>query len=340
MRFGLFGGGRGGRQGVSDSHAYDDYIEYVCEAEELGFKGVFLVEHHFTGLGQISASLNLLTFLAARTTRMRLGTAVVVLPWHNPALLAEQAGTLDVLSNGRLDFGIGRGYRHNEFHGFCIPQEEAAARYEETLEFLQRAWTAEERFSHHGPYWHFEDIVVEPRPVQRPHPPLWVGAGRPESVREAGVQGFNLLLDQFASVEETGQRIAAYRAGVESTGATFDPHRIGLTRSLNIAMNHAEREAAYERRARMLLGIQKLAEDPRHQSSLALPASYDDSRLATEESALLGTPDEIISRLRALQDLGAAYVLLIDPGLSREHLRQFAREVMPAFAEESPVHAS
>jgi alkanesulfonate monooxygenase SsuD/methylene tetrahydromethanopterin reductase-like flavin-dependent oxidoreductase (luciferase family) len=339
MRFGLFGGGRGGKQGVADSHPYEDYIEYVCEAEELGFEGVFLVEHHFTGLGQISASLNLLTFLAARTTRMRLGTAVVVLPWHNPVLLAEQAATLDVLSRGRFDFGIGRGYRHNEFHGFCMPQEEAGERYQETLQFLRKAWTSEERFSHHGTYWHFEDIVVEPQPLQKPHPPLWVGAGRPESIREAGVQGFNLLLDQFAGTEETGERIAAYRAGVESTGATFDPYRIGLTRSLNIAMNHRERELAYERRAKMLLGIQALAEDPKHKPSMALPTSYDDSRLATEQSTLLGTPDEIIARLQALQDVGTAYVLLIDPGGSREHLRQFAREVMPAFAEESAVSA-
>ena len=91
MRFGLFGGARTelGEQ-ASDSRIYTDYIDYICEAEALGFHSVFLVEHHFTGFGQVSATLNFLTYLAAKTTVMRLGTAVLVLPWHNPALLAEQ----------------------------------------------------------------------------------------------------------------------------------------------------------------------------------------------------------------------------------------------------------
>src|SRR5438067_13301536 len=126
MRFGLFGGARTdpGEQ-ASDSRIYSDYIDYICEAEQLGFHSVFLVEHHFTGFGQVSATLNFLTYLAAKTTTMRLGTAVLVLPWHNPALLAEQAATLDLLSNGRFDFGVGKGYRWGEFHGFCIPMAEA-----------------------------------------------------------------------------------------------------------------------------------------------------------------------------------------------------------------------
>jgi len=139
MRFGLFGGARTdpGEQ-ASDSRIYSDYIDYICEAEELGFHSVFLVEHHFTGFGQVSATLNFLTYLAAKTTKMRLGTAVLVLPWHNPALLAEQAATLDLLSNGRFDFGVGKGYRWGEFHGFCIPMEEAEERYQETLAFLPK----------------------------------------------------------------------------------------------------------------------------------------------------------------------------------------------------------
>src|SRR5205085_750292 len=109
MRFGLFGGARTeiGEQ-ASDSRIYTDYVDYICEAEALGFHSVFLVEHHFTGFGQISATLNFLTYLAAKTTTLRLGTAVLVLPWHNPALLAEQAATLDLLSNGRLISGSAR----------------------------------------------------------------------------------------------------------------------------------------------------------------------------------------------------------------------------------------
>ena len=109
MKFGLFGGARARGGPAGDSYAYHDFINYVVEAERLGFSSVFLVEHHFTGFGQVSASMSVLAYLAARTERIRLGTAVVVLPWHNPILVAEQAATLDLLSNGRLDFGVGRG---------------------------------------------------------------------------------------------------------------------------------------------------------------------------------------------------------------------------------------
>ena len=102
MKFGLFGGAKSAGTGpAGDSLGYQKYIDYVLHAEALGFHGVFIVEHHFTGVGQVSASLNLLSYLAGRTTRMRLGTAVVVLPWHNPALLAEQVATLDLVSKDR-----------------------------------------------------------------------------------------------------------------------------------------------------------------------------------------------------------------------------------------------
>jgi alkanesulfonate monooxygenase SsuD/methylene tetrahydromethanopterin reductase-like flavin-dependent oxidoreductase (luciferase family) len=334
MRFGLFGGATStGNHETSDSHPYYEFVDYVCEAEQLGFHSVFLVEHHFTGLSQVSSSLGLLTYLAAKTHRMRLGTAVVVLPWHNPILLAEQVATLDLLSNGRFDFGIGRGYRHNEFQGFCIPIDEAGERYEEALEVLLKAWSSSSRFSYHGKRWHFQDIIVEPSTVQKPHPPLWVGAGSPASIRKAGEQGFNLLLDQFGSPEVTGERIASYRAALESQGRVFDPYCIGVTRALHIARSQRERDEAHERQAKFLLGVQALANDPGKKSSVAVPTSFADSRFATEQSALIGRPDEIIERLKKLQTVGAEYVLLVDVGCSCSALRTFAREVMPAFAE-------
>src|ERR1700730_9252320 len=117
MQFGLFGAAQAQRGGpdVDSAAGFKDYIEYVIEAEALGYQSAFIVEHHFTGFGQVSATLNLLTWIGARTRTLRLGTAVIVLPWHNPVLLAEQAATVDLLSGGRLDFGIGKGYRHNEF---------------------------------------------------------------------------------------------------------------------------------------------------------------------------------------------------------------------------------
>src|SRR3954464_4655155 len=155
MRFGLFGGAsaRRGLPSAESARFYHDFIEYQVEAEALGFYGSFVTEHHFTKVGQISATLNLLTWIAALTTTLRLGTAVIVLPWHNPVLLAEQAATLDLLSGGRLDFGVRKGYRYNEFAGFCIDMDEADARFNECLDVIVKAWTANEPFSHRGKYW-------------------------------------------------------------------------------------------------------------------------------------------------------------------------------------------
>src|SRR6201997_1696631 len=130
MRFGLFGSAQARRSGpdTDSSQGFRDFVEDNVEAEALGYHSTFAVEHHFTGFGQVSASLNLLTWVAARTTTLRLGTAVIVLPWHNPVLLAEQAATIDLMSDGRLEFGVGKGYHHNEFASFCIPIEEAEER--------------------------------------------------------------------------------------------------------------------------------------------------------------------------------------------------------------------
>ncbi|HXX25587.1 MAG TPA: LLM class flavin-dependent oxidoreductase, partial [Pseudolabrys sp.] len=213
MRFGLFCSPKADAPGFAPEtgQGFRDYLEFNIEAEALGFHSSFSVEHHFSGWQQASATLMLLMALGQRTSSLRLGTAVIVLPWHNPVLLAEQVATLDLLSNGRFDFGIGKGYRHSEFNGFQIAPEEAEARFEEALDLMTRAFTSRQRFSHKGRFFHFEDIVVEPPPMQQPHPPFWVAAGNPHSIARAAERGFNLILDQYAAPETLGARIAAYK---------------------------------------------------------------------------------------------------------------------------------
>jgi alkanesulfonate monooxygenase SsuD/methylene tetrahydromethanopterin reductase-like flavin-dependent oxidoreductase (luciferase family) len=333
MKFGLFGGAKSAGEGsVGDSLGYRKYIDYVLTAEELGYHSVFVVEHHFTGVGQLSASLNFLSYLAGRTSRIRLGTAVVVLPWHNPVLLAEQVATVDLLSNGRLDFGVGKGYRPPEFAGFCIPIEEATERFDETITFLRKAWTAGDRFSHHGKRWRFENVVIEPRPVQQPHPPLWMGAGSFESIQRAAREGFNLLLDQIAPVDLIVERVATYREEVAKLGRSLRPGQIGVARALQIVRTEEERENAHALRTKVLKAIGGLARGPgaeRYQSI----GSHADPNLASEESALLGTPEEIVARLRKLEAGGVDYVLLVDPTGSKDALRTFAEEIAPHFPD-------
>lgn len=332
MRFGLFGGAKKQSEGpLADSHGYKGFIDYVIEADQLGYYDAFVVEHHFTGVEQISASLSLLTYLAAKTSKIRLGTGVVVLPWHNPALLAEQVATLDLLSGGRFDFGIGKGYRSNEFAGFCVPQDESHERYAESVAFLRKAWTTEGRFSFEGKYWQFADVVIEPTPAQRPHPPFWVAAGSADSIRRAAQGNFNLLLDQIASFEETAERVALYRKTLTDAGFAYDPRRVGVTRALHIVNTEEERERAYAIRREVLKAIGGLDRGS-VKGPGAQPETFADPRLAADASTLIGTPAEIVAKLKRLQAMGVEHVLLMDVIGSRDTLRQFAAEVMPAFA--------
>jgi probable F420-dependent oxidoreductase len=329
MKFGLFGGARARGGPAGDSEGYHDFINYVVEAERLGFSSVFLVEHHFTGFGQVSASLNLLSYLAARTERIRLGTAVVVLPWHNPILIAEQAATLDLLSNGRLDFGVGKGYRAYEFSGFCVPQDEATERFEEAMAVLRLAWSSDKRFSYKGKWWNYDNVVVEPSPSQRPHPPFWLGAGSAESIRRAARDGYNLLLDQIAPIDLIIERVKIFREECKAVGRAYDPMMVGVTRGLQIIRKESERKQAIRTRREVLKNIGDLARGPGAERYHHIKDDADAFQL--DDAPLLGTPEEIIARLKKLEAGGVENVLFAAPGASVAHLRTFAEEVMPAF---------
>jgi alkanesulfonate monooxygenase SsuD/methylene tetrahydromethanopterin reductase-like flavin-dependent oxidoreductase (luciferase family) len=335
MRFGLFGSAQARRSGpdTDSSQGFRDFIDNNVEAEALGYYSTFLVEHHFTGFGQVSASLNLLTWLGARTRHLRLGTAVLVLPWHNPVLLAEQAATLDLLSGGRLDFGVGKGYRYNEFAGFCLPMEEADPRFEEALEVITKAFMSETPFSHRGKYWQFDNIVVEPPTAQKPHPPFWMGAGSAASVRQVAERGYNMLLGQHSLAEEILEQVAQFREEVEARGRVFDPLHVAVARAVHIAKNATDKEAALERRYQGHMRINALAQRPDGDSRARFKSHEEEARYESAESALFGTPDEIMRKLDALRKGGVEYVI-INFGGSRENIRRFAREIMPEFAAE------
>jgi alkanesulfonate monooxygenase SsuD/methylene tetrahydromethanopterin reductase-like flavin-dependent oxidoreductase (luciferase family) len=335
MEFGIFGSAQASTQnlGPETGQGFRDYLDYAIEAEALGYRSSFLVEHHFTGWNQVSATLMLQTALAMRTTILRLGTAVIVLPWHNPVLLAEQAATLDLISGGRFDFGVGKGYRHNEFAGFRIPMKEAEPRFEESIEVMTKAFVSRERFSHRGRFWQFEDIVVEPPPSQHPHPPFWVAAGSEPSIRRAAKRGFNLILDQYASPEVLGQRIALYRAERLAAGRK-EPARIAVARQAYVANDRADAEAALEKQAawtRRTVEVSRAPDSKTGSHVLAYAATPE----GTEANALYGTADEICAKLNALEAAGVEYIIMTIPG-GKENLRRFAREIMPRFADKQP----
>jgi alkanesulfonate monooxygenase SsuD/methylene tetrahydromethanopterin reductase-like flavin-dependent oxidoreductase (luciferase family) len=329
MRFGLFGGAAAPRSldVATRGKGFHDFVATNIEAEALGFHSTFVTEHHFTGIGQVSSTLTLLTFVAARTTRLRLGTAVLVLPWHNPVLLAEQAATLDLLSGGRLDLGVGKGYRHNEFAGFAMPPAEAEPRFEEALSVLVRALSSDQPFSHHGRYWRFDKVVVEPPPQQLPHPPLWMAGSSEGSIAACARRGYNLMLDQFASPRQIGERIAFYRRELEGAGHEFHPLRVAVARNVWVAKDAADRDEAIARQAQLHQSLLSLSRGRESRPGSHLLA-YSDAPGAREAYALIGPAGEVVDKLVALKEEGVAYVLLFGQG-SRDNLRRFAEMVMP-----------
>ena len=330
MQFGMFGSAQAKRGGPNDDSGagFREFVERNVEAESLGYHSTFLVEHHFTGFGQVSASLNLLTWIGSRTTTLRLGTAVMVLPWHNPVLLAEQIATLDLLSDGRVDAGIGKGYRQREFEGFSVPIEESDARFVECLEVMMKAWTSDTPWSHKGTYWQYGDIVVEPPSVQKPHPKLWMGAGSPRSITQVADYGFDMLLGQYDSFETIVEEVNLFKSLVEAKGETFDPMRVGVARSVNIVDTKAEYDAAIDARMAGRRRTQNLAQRP----------DFEDTREIAELGTIYGTPDQVAEKIQDLKDAGIEYILLNCPA-GIETLRRFAKEVMPAFADYAKVTA-
>ena len=256
-----------------------------------------------------------------------------MLPWHNLVLLAEQAATLDLLSGGRLDFGIGKGYRYNEFAGFCVAMAEADARFDEAMAVITKSFTSDTPFSHRGRYWQFDNITVEPPSAQRPHPPFWMGAGSERSVRQVAERGYNLLLGQYDRAEDVRRFIAQFKSDVEQRGRRYDPMQVGVAPAVHIARDKDDLAAALERRYQGRVRINKLSKKPGGDERERF-ANHDEAavRSLCNDTAIFGTPDQIARKIAALQQDGVEY-MIVNFGGSRENIRRFAREIMPAFMD-------
>ena len=220
--------------------------------------------------------------------------------------------------------------RHSEFAGFCMPYEEAQARFEEALHVIIKAWTTDARFSHNGNFWQYEDIIVEPPTAQEPHPPIWIAAGKPDSIRSVAARGCKLLLDQFASTETVGERLALFRAECEARGRTFDPMDVAVARNFYVARDDVDARAALARLAQSHARMVALSRHPggRNQSHIT---AYAGTPGETEASALYGTPDRIAAELEALRAVGVQHVLLHGGESTRQSARRFCTEIMPSF---------
>jgi len=223
---------------------YRQILDEIALAERLGFDCYFLAEHHFHEYGVVPSPPVLLAAAAARTSRIRLGTAVAVLPFHEPLRLAEECAMLDQLSGGRVALGVGSGYLAHEFAGFGIAPPEKRERFDEALTVLERALSGE-RFSHHGRYFRYQDVRLNVQPVQRPLP-LWVGILNSEAAYHVGRAGRNLMMvpyAQFDNLDQLGDVVAAYRRGRAEGGRDPDGGDVAVTLHTYVAEDDATARA-------------------------------------------------------------------------------------------------
>ncbi len=328
-------------------------LEQVEWTEELGFDAVWFTEHHFIDYGLSVDPSTLAAAAASRTRRIRIGLAAAILPFHHPLRLAEQMALVDIISNGRLDMGVGRGNRPAEFAGYRVPQEEARERFDEIVEVVQRAWT-EERFSYAGRFYRFDDVRVIPKPLQRPHPPIYQVCVSKDGIENTALRGWPMLnsvlfgpVDQLVANRDTYVN-ALRKAGRSDAEVAALLARWGVSRQIYVADTDAR--AIEEARAAELWYQESFRR-------FVLPDRIEDAhpslrpgframaeRLATvtweglvRETLAFGSPDTVARHIEAMRALGVGQVLcwMNFGGLPQEGIRRsmelFAREVMPRF---------
>lgn len=336
------------RPGTSDATAFQETLELAQLAEAWGLDTVWLGEIHFNPARSVhSAPLALASFIAARTRRVRVGTAVQVLPLANPLRIAEEVATVDHLSQGRFDFGIGRSGSPRAYDALGVPYGESQARFEESLKIILEAWKGDP-FSYHGKFFHFEKAVVAPRPYQRPHPPLRMAANSQETFTVVARLGIPLFIGlRDLGIPELQRYLAAYRAAWREAG---HPGQGDVCLRIPIYVAPTEKEAIEEPRENMTYFFRRHAEIVRGGVGRADTGSADRRSVRLDEISNLsyedilatrvafGTVASLTERLRRIRDelgLDGIVVELNPSGLfpmdrMQRTLRVFTHEVMPA----------
>lgn len=348
MKFAVMQVANGGF-GRSEAEVYDNNFELAVAADQLGFDAVWVAEHHTTDYGMVPNILQYLVAVAVRTERIRLGTAVVVLPLHQPIRVAEEAAFVDMISRGRLDVGVGRGYQPGEFAAFGIPMPETRDRFNETVEFLRQAWAATEPFDFDGRFFSGQGIWTHPRPVQQPHPPLWFAAVSTETFEIAGRNGWQILTSpNFTPTSLVKEQAATYRATLAQHG--FDPAAYEFPSQQMIYVG-ADADAAYREPRAACMGFfdnlgKLLPKDLGAVGSSYKQYTRTHEHLADlrydylwENSVIFGDRQRVIDRISFLRDeIGVTYLHgwfnfgNLDHSKAMASMRRFAEEVIPKFA--------
>lgn len=328
--------------GSRKTHAdlYAEMLDTVKLAEELGFESAWLAEHHFQEDGICPSLLLTLSAMAARTSTIKLGTSMLLLPLYRPITVAEDIAVLDNISAGRVILGVATGYRPSEFDGRGEQRSGREKRMEEQLEVMLKAWTTDS-FSHDGPNYKIPETSVTPKPAQKPHPPIWMGASTKAGCRRTARWASSIVASPRHSLSEIREHFNLYRNYLKEMNKP--PQHFAVIREIYLAETKEKAEAE-ARDAIMYIhaGMYGKYADVR-------PLTDDQGRPVTGGEAsttwdthkqrfLVGSPDDVIKEAERYQhELGMDYLIGwmdfpgMDPALTRKSMRLFAKEVMPHF---------
>jgi len=319
---------------IEGGHYYTEALEEVTKAEELGFDSVWMEEHHSVTNHYWPSPLVVLAGFATRTSRLTLGTDILVAAFHNPVRLAEDVAVLDVISGGRFTLGIAIGYKPDEFSLYGVELEKRGARFEEQLAIIKGLWT-QERISFKGAYYTV-DGRLEPKPVTKPHPPMWIGGWGDITLRRAATLADNWIPGPTADLKRLLEGKKRFLDNRRAAGRSQAITEWPLTRDLIIA--DTDRKARELAEAHIMIAYRKeYAGGWRHPFIYASIAT-DLDRLM-EDRFIIGGPDQCVRKIRRfVEEYGMTHLICrtFFPGMPHEHIMRelelIAREVAPAFS--------
>ena len=314
---------------------YEQILEQVALAEELGWECFMFNEHHFLGYGgPIANPAVLLAAAAARTSKIHLGPCIAILPLRHPLHSAEDYAMVDAISGGRLEFGIGSGNTEMDYKVFGVTRENDRQRLHEALEIVLKAW-GQDHASHRGEFWRFDELTLYPRPMQQPHPPIWVAGTSAEGLGWAGRQGYHIMtVGHPHPPEKVCLGVEAWKRGLIEAG--FDPSN----KHCQFHVRTHVHEDSEQAKLTGMAAVKRYDEISRigRRSLSAVPAEYDwETMLATGRNNY-GNPEQCIRNIRnAMKNyyfdtLTTTFNFGAIPHAEiMKSMRLFAREVMPAF---------
>ena len=318
---------------------YDTYYQQILEqvelAEELGWECFMFNEHHFLGYGGLVANpAVLLAAAAARTSKIRLGPCIAILPLRHPLHSAEDYAMVDAISGGRLEFGIGSGNTEIDYKVFGVSRENDRQRLREAIDVILKTW-ANERISHAGQFWSFDELTVYPRPIQQPSPPIWVAGTSAEGLGWAGRQGYHIMtVGHPHPPEKVRPGVEAWKQGLMTSGYDL------MTKHCQLHVRTHVSESSANARSIAMAAIKRYDEISRigRRSLTASPEDYDWNTMLATGRNNYGNPDQCIKNIENARKHyyfdtltttfnfgGIPHVEIL------KSMRLFAKEVMPAF---------